>query len=331
MPTCQKIRNAFCLFSPKNPHLLMKYHLLVFLMLPYLNAVALPDAATPDGNATIKGPAGSSEIVIKTTPRLAGAIDSLTWNGKEFINSFDHGRQLQSASNLNAGTPILAETYNPTEAGSRDDGRGDTSSSQLLELRTTPNELITSSKMAFWLAPGEKSGPNPAKNTTILSNHKLAKRVKIGSENLPNVISYEVTFTLPLNERHTEAVFEALTGYMPPEFSEFLQYNPKTKELDPLDDGPGEIPFPIVFSVPGGSHAMGIYAPPQPLPHVTGPTFGRFRFNAENVVKWNCVFRAADKTGIKTGKYTFQMYVIVGDLNSVRDSMRKLHRKFEHF
>lgn len=309
----------------------MKNRFFLFLTIPYMFVATQAGADIPDGNSTIKGAAGSSEIVIKTTTRLAGAIDSLTWNGKEFINSFDHGRQLQSASNLNAGTPIQAETYNPTEAGSRDDGKGETSSSKLLEIQTTPNELTTTNQMAFWLAPGEKSGPNPAKNTTVLSNHKLTKRVTIGSEGLPNVISYEVTFTLPLNERHTEAVFEALTGYMPPEFSDFLQYNPKTKNLEPLDDGPGEIPFPIVFSVPGGSHAMGIYAPPQKLLRVTGPTFGRFRFDAEKVVKWNCVFRVAEPAGIRTAKYSFRMFVIVGDLASVRDSMRKLHHKFEHF
>ena len=42
------------------------------------------------GNATIRASVGDSEIVITTTDRLAGAIHSLTWNGKEFIDSHDH-------------------------------------------------------------------------------------------------------------------------------------------------------------------------------------------------------------------------------------------------
>ena len=70
--------------------------------------LSAPAADLPDGNAVIRARAGSSEIVIRTTARLAGAIDSLTWNGREFINSTDHGRQLQSASNLDCGTPIFA-------------------------------------------------------------------------------------------------------------------------------------------------------------------------------------------------------------------------------
>ena len=96
--------------------------------------VTIPAHSTPTGNATIRMPAGVSEIAITTTDRLAGAIHSLTWNGKEFVDSFDHGRQIQSASNLDNGTPIFAETFNPTEAGSRWDGRGDGSSSRLLHL-----------------------------------------------------------------------------------------------------------------------------------------------------------------------------------------------------
>ena len=283
-------------------------------------------AELPDGNAVIRGRAGSSEIVIRTTARLAGAIDSLTWNGREFINSADHGRQLQSASNLDCATPITCETYNPTEAGSRLDGAGDKSSSRLLHWRVGSNELQTTSQMAFWLAPGEKSGANPAKNTTILSDHLLTKRVHIGYRDMPNVISYDVTFSLPLGEHHTRATFEALTGYMPPEFSEFKRFNPQSGNLEPLSDVPGEQPFPIVFAVPGGSHAMGIYAPPQPAPDITGPTYGRNRFVDAKVVKWNCVFRMCQKDGIPPGDYAFHMFVLVGDLEMVLTSMRALQR-----
>jgi hypothetical protein len=283
-------------------------------------------AEVPSGNATIRGKAGPSEIVLTTTARLAGAIHSLRWNGREFIDSFDHGRQLQSASNLDCGTPITNETFNPTEAGSRRDSRGDTSSSRLLHWRVGPNSLQTLTQMAFWLSPGEKSGPNLAKNTAILSDHLLTKRVGIGYKDLPHVITYDVVFSLPMDERHTHAVFEALTGYMPPAFREFRQFSPQTGELEPLSDGPGEGPLPVVFAVAGGTHAMGIYARPQPMPGAAGPTYGRFRFRAEKVVKWNCVFRVTNNSGISPGEYAFHMFVIVGDLTTVRDSLRALHR-----
>ena len=294
----------------------------------WLIAATVGAQPPPSGDAVIRGVAGNSEIVITTTARCAGAIHSLTWGGKEFIDSHDHGRQLQSAANLDFGTPILNETFNPTEAGSRADGLGNKTSSRLLSLHAEKNALESVTQMAFWLVPGERSGGQLAKNTTALSDHVLMKRVRVGFKDLPHVISYDVVFKVPAGERHTHAVFEALTGYMPPEFGRFLQFNPQTGALEPLTDGPGEIARPVVLATADGSHAMGIFSPPQNAPHVSGPTFGRFRFAAEKVVKWNCVFRVRDASGIATGDHAFRMFVIVGDIATVADSLRALHREF---
>ena len=73
-----------------------------------LHAILLLSAA-PTGDATIRAKAGPSDIVITTTNRVAGAIHSLTWNGKEFVDSADHGRQIQSASNFDGGKTFIPE------------------------------------------------------------------------------------------------------------------------------------------------------------------------------------------------------------------------------
>ena len=277
-----------------------------------------------NANVTIRSKAGNSEIVITTTERLAGAIHSLTWNNREFIDSADHGRQLQSASNLDSGNRITDETFNPTEAGSRLDGAGLKSTSRLLHIVTGPQELQTTNQMAFWLAPGEKSGANLAKNSTKLSNHLLTKRVKIGYGSLPNVIQYDVTFGVPIGETHHHAVFEALTGYMPAEFEIFWKYNTSTGNLEPLDDGPGEQQFPVVLATSTGSHAMGIYTPEQNSDGTEIGSYGRFRFPDAKVVKWNSVFRRTDPQGLPAGEYSFRNFVIVGDLATVKESIRIL-------
>jgi hypothetical protein len=286
----------------------------------------------PSGDSVIRARAGRSEIVITTTRRVAGAVHSVTWDGKEFIDSFDHGRQLQSASNFAAAAPLVPETFNPTEAGSASDGRGDTSSSRLLHFVTTPDGLQSTTQMAFWLRPGEKSLGHPAVNTAALSNHLLTKRVKIGhragDRDLPHVIRCDVTFSVPVGERHALAQFEVLTGYMPPEFGRFWEYNSATKALEPLSDGPGEQPAPVVLATESGGHAMGIYCPPQEKDY--GPAgYGRFRFRAEKVNKWNCVYRLRDDArGVEPGDYAFRAFVIVGELEVVKDSMRALHVEF---
>ena len=295
------------------------------LLAPLLAAVL----AGPAGDAAVRGPARPSEIVVTTTARTAGAIDSLNWNGKEFLDSADHGRQLQSASSFDAGSPFTVETFNPTEAGSMSDGAGPTSSSRLLCLTADGNRLETVSLMAFWLRPGETSAGQPAKNRAVLSNHLFRKRVTVGALGLPHVVEYVATFTVPEGEGHRYAQFEAVTGYMPPEFSRFQTFDPATGELAPLSDGPGEQPLPIVFATPDGGHAMAIYSPDRSGPNATPAGYGRFRFPAEKVVKWNAVFRVRDEAGVRPGDYSYRCYVPVGTLDDVMRSLKEVYDRFE--
>lgn len=285
-------------------------------------------AKSPTAELEIRAPAGNSEIVIRTTKRLAGAIDSLTWNGREFINSFDHGRQLQSASNFDCGSRFTAETFNPTEAGSRRDGRGESSTSRLLHAVAEGASLQTTTQMAFWLNPGERSSGNLAKNQQPLSDHLLTKRVRIGFRDWPHVIEYRTTFSVPIGERHTYAQFEAVTGYMPPEFSQFWRLDLQQRKLLPLSDGPGEQSMPVILSTPGGGYAMGIYSPDQPSPGYRQAGYGRFRFPPQRVVKWNCVFRLRRDDGVPAGDYAFRNYIAVGDRETVRTSLLGVHDWF---
>ena len=284
---------------------------------------ASASAAPPVGDAVIRGRAGPSEIVIRTTARVAGAIDSLTWDGMEFLDSSDHGRQLQSASNLDLGRRFIPEVFNPTEAGSVADGAGPKSASELLSLRAGKNTLETTTRMAFWLPPGGKSEGHPAYNDKVVSDHLLNKWVRIGYKGLPHAIEYEVTFTLPKGEHHKLAQFEALTGYMPPAFRDFRTLDVGTGALSPLSDGPGEQAKPVIFATPTGSHAMGVYSPERPP-----PGYGRFRFEAEKVNKWNCVFRVRDPAGVAPGPYRYRIFVAVGTLDDVRRTLTTLAREF---
>ena len=299
-------------------------------LLSLIGLAACGHCPADEGDSVVRAKAGPSDIVITTTQRLSGAIHSLKWNGKEFIDSHDHGRQLQSASNLDLGKKFIPEVFNPTEAGSRADGIGPRSSSKLLRLEAKKNELRTTIQMAFWLKPGEKSLGNPAYNDKILSNHLLSKTVRLGYKTLSHAIEYEVTFTVPKCEQHTFAQFEALTGYMPPEFCKFWKFESRTGKLAALDDGPGEQEFPVVFSTPDGQFATGIYSPDQPSKGFEKAGYGRFRFKAEKVVKWNCVFRLRDAKGLAAGDYRFRNFVAVGTLEDVRTTMSELAQEFRN-
>jgi hypothetical protein len=278
-----------------------------------LNAAEINGA----GDAQIRGGAGNSAIVIQTTQRLAGAIGSLRWQGKEFINITDHGRELQSACSFDNTAAANGETFNPTEAGSRDDGAGTHSTSRLLEITASGNHLHTKTQMAFWLAPGERSEGQLARNTNTLSDYLLTKDVTIGFGRWPQALDYRVTFSVPTNATHVFNQFEALTGYLPPEFDHFWQFNSQTGKLEPLSAGPGEIKNPVVLATADGKFAMGIFSPPQDQPDTSGPTYGRWNFKDAQVTKWNCVFRVRNANGLRSGDYTYRMLVPVGTLEQV--------------
>jgi len=296
----------------------------ILVVMAFADVVAAVDAVS--GDAVIRAPAGGSEIVITTTSRVAGAIHSLRWNDREFIDSHDHGRQLQSALNLDVDGTIFGETFNPTEAGCRNDRDGPTSTSRLLWLSAGDRELQTVTQMAFWLAPDQDSGGHPAKNTTALSNHLLQKRVVIGAGGLAHAIRHEITFTLPTDESHTRCTFEVLTGYMPDEFGTFHVLK-SDDTLAPLDAGPGEQPLPVVASTADGGHAMGAWSPAVARTTRKPATYGRFTHPKAAVVKWNVVVRESRPEGLAAGPYRHEVWVAVGTREQVRSTLADVRRR----
>ena len=290
------------------------------LLLP---TVVLAQAPAVSGDAEISGTMGGKPLVIRTTSRLAGAIDSVKWAGVEFIDSHDHGRQLQSALNADVDGVFHVECYNPTEAGSVVDALGPKSTSRLEFLSTKDGLLTTRTRMAYWLAPGMKSGGHLAQNTTLLSGHILNKQVRIGRPGMDHVLDYKVTFTVPADRPHKFLQFEALTGYMPWSFSEELRFDAKTATLVPLPRQDGEQRDPVVLSTPSGSHAMGVFTPERPRAGQPAVGFGRFKFEHEKVVKWNCVFRLRQDKPIPP-HHSFQLYVVIGTREDCRRTLAAL-------
>ena len=298
----------------------------VSLLAVAVAAAGPPPAPAVSGDAVIRRVAGGSEIVMTTTSRVAGAIHSLTWGGREFIDSHDHGRQLQSASNLDVDGRLFNECFNPTEAGCERDMAGPTSTSRLLFLSAGDRELVTVTQMAFWLRPGQSSGGHKAMNPTALSNHLLQKQVTIGVDGLDHAIRHAITFTLPADERHDRATFEILTGYMPTVFDTFLRLLPDGS-LEPLDAGPGEQAHPVILATADGRHAMGCWSPAASRSTGRPATYGRFAFLPQQVVKWNCVVREQNTAGLAAGPHPFLAYSAVGTREQVRDTLVALRER----
>lgn len=306
-----------------------------------------------------------NNITITASRKFGGAISSVKVNGMngiEFIDSYDHGRELQSALNasIEPSAIFISEIYNPTEAGSSSDARNSTSTSKIINISTNNNTLTNKTQMAYWLRPGEKSFGNLALNTSPLSNNFLSKIVSFNS-NINNVVDYTVTFTVPSNqngESYYFLQFEVLTGYMPIEFSNFWTFqNNNLETLSNQEDG--EQSYPILFSNKNNDMAMGVVVAKRTTYVTTNNQYGqygRFTFTNQNtqvdggyvnekssLVKWNYVFRIWPELinkadGIITSgtaplnettqkDYTFPLYLVIGTKSECLIALQTLASK----
>src|SRR3990167_11411431 len=185
-------------------------------------------AAAPAEDITI----GSKGMRLTMHESAGWAVCSLTYRGTEMIEGYDHGRCLQSAASFDG----RGEGFNPTEAGSYEDGLlPNKSTSQLSAKVTDKHQAATEVEMAFW--QGGKS------------NHIHRKWVSAGWGG-KHIVEHKIAFEIPANETHSTGQFEILTGYMPPAFSKFLVWNALTGTTAPLTDGPGEQSLPVIFCTP---------------------------------------------------------------------------------
>jgi hypothetical protein len=276
----------------------------------------------------LSAPVGKDSVQMRAAQKMAGALDWFVFRGVQYIDNYDHGRELQSALSIDA----LGECYNPTEAGGRDDHLRGIASSRWLAAWKSPMSLMTTTDMGFWLKPGTNYGGTcgsttytTAQNRSVRGNYLLTKTVTVGWRGIRNVLDYRITFTVP--ERRSTAVFEALTGYMPAVFSKFYAFDPSLQKLVSLSDGPGEQSNAVVIATADGRSAMGVISPQLPQPAFPGAGYGRWRFTAANVTKWNCVVREKD---IYVGDYSYRCFVVFGTRTEVENAIRKLWRIFRH-
>ncbi len=273
------------------------------------------------GDIKIEEPALGSTIQLETSARFAGAVTSLIFRGKQFVDRRDHGRELQSASSFDG----FGECFNPTEAGSVADGDKQTTTSKLLAAKAGPHWVATQTDMAFWLPPGydykHQCGMSPttthAVNHTLTGGHILDKRIDLGGAGEANVISDRVTFTVP--EAHGSATFEAATIYTPTDFSNRYVLNLGTGAVEPTTVI-GEQGLPVILATADGKYAVGLFSPLLPQ---AGRGYGSFSF--PNTNKINCVFR--EKPIAAGQKFSYLCEFVVGTLAEVKDTIIKLRSR----
>jgi hypothetical protein len=156
----------------------------------------------------------------------------------------------------------------------------------------------------------------------LISNDILSKQITLGVFGIPNVIEDIVTFTFP--DAHSNASFEALTGYMPSNFTSFWTYNPATKALAAITNPTtiAEEPLPIIVSTPDQKFAMGAFSSDASTTH----TNYAYWLVTGNTSKWDC---DVQHIGSSTpGMHVFHCYVAIGSLADVEAAIDQLSAHF---
>ena len=260
----------------------------------------------------------SNNIWLSGSDRMAGAIDSLVWNEYEFINCWDHGRELQMAVTTQYG-----ECFNPTEAGSSVDLQQTTTTSVLESISITNNTFETRTLPAFWMIPGQsESGCGAAKNTKNVSNFTMHKVVNIGYKGIKNVIHYVNDVMIPFDVTGTQ--IEAPTAYLTEPFSVFYSINDKNGNLTKIvissnTGGHTSSVDPVIIATSDGKYAQGVMAKVQPQRNYALFNFVGLQPPSNGPSKWSVVTYFENvKAGTVIG---FENFICIGTLDDVTKCM----------
>jgi hypothetical protein len=319
------------------------------VIVAWLLCAATTTRAQVNGNATISGSAFGQPLTVGTSSQFAGAVSSVKWGGKEFINNWDHGRQL--TPNYQFFNRFIC--YNPYETGSLEDGNKPTSTSKLLSLTASGNSLESETQMAWYYrnfvqfptindACGDPSQWLPVTPyTTPLSNYHVHKKVTIGYPSFPNVIEYLTEVYIP------EVVLKGInnpTAVLNYDFSTVGSWDVVSKTYRKLRALSGEDDRIKIASTANGSYAMGWYSPellqpyrnpgsvnwwfvvpPNPFypdpnnPSQPDPNFGSVHIGSINHY---------DSFNGPGWYPQDRVYIVIGNLDEVKNTLGNLHLAF---
>ncbi len=285
--------------------------------------------AQVNGNATISSTVFGQTLTLSTKTEFAGAVTSLVWNNKQFVDSADHGREFQSAASFFQ----RYECYNPTEAGAQFDPSW-YSSSRLLWLNASSGILESQTLMAFWRTDngadafcGDRSHWEAAPPFSGQpSNYQLHKKITLGFAGIPNAIEYLTDLWIP--EYVTSGQVQSLDAIMPYEFAPVWNYDVISKTYRRIYSTGGEDEF-VKVRVADDGHALGFYSPELLQPYDGNAAF-RWSHGPEygGYATMGGLFRFPVFNG--PGYLGYRSYMVIGSKDQVRTGLDSLNFQFRN-
>ncbi|SDH25690.1 hypothetical protein [Nitrosomonas sp. Nm132] len=299
---------------------------------------------------------GGTQITVGTNAAAGSAIFTLTWNGKQFINDWDYGRQIQIAENSASSCSGYNCADNPTEAGDKwGCNRPNSDNPPHLAWRahgsptisySCSNKILNTSTYPLqWepqlLAPNGFPG---GEDNPVGWIGTFSKKLTFDFQSRPNIIQFQTTIKYPTAENQArQQVTPAV--YLTEEFTRAYKYEGGTVyqagvprgalsgDLDPTI--PTTDPYYNCLSVTGlvaggvircndtNSHCLGIYQK-----HIGNHV-------NHGICKTKPLGRGTDQYGWQTrslatfniknpipaGDLIIKSYLVVGSLTTVQSEM----------
>jgi hypothetical protein len=276
------------------------------------------------------------EVKLVANLVAGGAVAELTWNGKQFINNYDFGRQIQMAINLSHD----AEAINPTEAGDLYGYPGSASvawahGSPLISAVVRGTTLATRCHPLQWKPQNWGGGAgNP-----VMWQGAFSKRVDLDFGGSPHVIRWISIVEFPSAEPFVN--MEVVTAYLNAEFTRFYAYDAPTAAatemtslvpngscIDPAQDARLRTHAGgVILATSDGAYALGVYR------KGTDNAFGLCKFlgfggsgqYGFSTTKWNVLWRPPQ--GVQAGIRSVTCYLLVGTLSQVLNEAKGLYER----
>jgi hypothetical protein len=281
----------------------------------------LPDIMGFKGNAVV----GTRALKVTTSSQFAGAVDGVYFGGCNFVNNYDHGRQIQAAS-WDRG---MGEANNPNEAGWH--GDRDSTSSVLLSLKAGSSSIATVVHPAYYLRNGETSPfcpkvitAPPPPGETFSRDPYFSKKIMVNVDGDPHIFSIfsQMHIVKPMTSTTFQPSFVALNR----EFSVFHELGEDFvyKTIN-YNTRPRAGTRPVILSTVDGCYAMGVYSPSQD---------GTRTVYSGSYYDWGNLQNPGNDTANLSVAYSYPstlqgdisqiVYFVVGKLDDVRPKLQAL-------
>ena len=273
-------------------------------------------------------------ITVSSNNVAGGSVWSWVWNGIEFVDHWDYGREMQSAVLWFANDNPNTTPYNPTEAGAYSPPSVAPALRQGSPMVESYNTGLTQTTRSVPLDFDPTHWGGDAAHPVIYNTMTIGKDVTLDFNGMGNVAQYvtSVSTDTPI----TAAEIEMPTTYLPQTFGQFHQYDAQSQTLEtaPVPGQPNcSLPNAgyryhpasgyggLIISNADQSAAMGVYG--RSVDNggdVQDYVFYDFR-NCSQTSKWSA-FR---EMNLPAGETHLKVWIVTGTLSDVESKMHQLY------